>query len=123
MELVIPCEIAARELLPAIRSLIAEKLIKDKQLSIYRAAILMNVTPAAITNYLKGKRGKITKDMLINDEKFRKKLDNAVENLISGKENIIKILCYLCSEGKRILNNNGYNIGVCAYEFSQSSFY
>ncbi|MEM0373962.1 MAG: transcriptional regulator [Sulfolobaceae archaeon] len=123
MELAVPCEVAARDLLPAIRSLIAERLIREKNLSIYKASTIMNLTPAALSNYLKGRRGSTMKNILIKDERFMNKLDEAVDSLLTGKGNIVIILCSLCTEGRRVLNKYGYNIGSCAYELTQSSFF
>ncbi len=53
MSLQLPCEFSVREILPAVRSIVAQKLIKERNLSEYKAANLMGLTPAAVSNYLK----------------------------------------------------------------------
>jgi len=123
MEGIVPCEVAAREILPAIRSLIAERLVREKNLSIYKASSVMSLTPAALSNYLKGRRGVNVRHILVKDERFMNKLDEAVDSLISGKGDIVIILCSLCTEGRKVLIKHGYNIGSCLYELSQSSFF
>ncbi|MEB2793612.1 MAG: transcriptional regulator [Caldisphaeraceae archaeon] len=52
-----PCEVAARMIIPSIRASIAYILVKEFGLSKYTAAKLLDLTPAAINNYISGKRG------------------------------------------------------------------
>ncbi|MCD6113713.1 MAG: hypothetical protein J7J78_00240 [Thermoprotei archaeon] len=52
-----PCEIVAKKLMPTIRALIAEVLVKKYGFTIYETAKILGLTPAAISNYLLGKRG------------------------------------------------------------------
>ncbi|GBC75583.1 hypothetical protein HRbin06_00901 [archaeon HR06] len=60
------------KLLPAIRALLAEKLVKDFKFSKMEAAKALNLTPSAVSQYLKGTRGntKILKEkynLIIDD--------------------------------------------------------
>jgi len=56
-KLEMPCEIVAKKLMPTIRASIAEVLVKKYGFSIYETAKILGLTPAAISNYLLGKRG------------------------------------------------------------------
>lgn len=51
-----PCEVAAREVVPSIRALIARIMVTEYGLSKYEAAKMIGVSPATISNYLNGKR-------------------------------------------------------------------
>lgn len=118
-----PCEAAVKEILPSIRSLLAEKLIKEKKVSIYKASMLMGLTPAAVENYLKGKRGTAVRKIIEQDTMFISLLNEISEKLIKEENpnNIASYYCILCSESKKILNRHGYKFGVCMYELRVDS--
>nr|WP_216604170.1 transcriptional regulator [Acidianus sp. RZ1] len=113
-----PCEISVKEILPAIRSIIATKLVKDRGMPIYRAAILMGVTPAAVANYMNGKRGNLVKDIIENDDEMMEMIDELVKKIGSDENNLSSYYCILCSEGKKVLKRNGMDIPLCIYETS-----
>ncbi|MUN27976.1 transcriptional regulator [Sulfuracidifex metallicus] len=122
MSLRLPCEFSVKEILPAIRSLMAEKLIKDCNVSEYRTASLLGVTPAAVSNYMKSKRGSSMKKILQSDPEFMSLVTNLSESLsTSGKGNLSAIYCILCSNSKRVLSRNGYTLSSCAYENAEKS--
>jgi predicted transcriptional regulator len=52
-----PCMIIVVNVLPIIRALIAKQLIEKYNFKLVDAARKMNVTPSAITQYLRGSRG------------------------------------------------------------------
>jgi uncharacterized protein len=55
--MLLPSEIEAKSLIPAIRSILARKLIKEFHLKEEDVANLLGVTQAAISNYVRGTRG------------------------------------------------------------------
>ncbi|EZQ06814.1 transcriptional regulator [Candidatus Acidianus copahuensis] len=118
MSITPPCEISVKEILPAIRSIIATKLVKDRGMPIYRAAILMGVTPAAVANYMNGKRGNLVKDIIENDDEMMEMIDELVKKIGSDENNLSSYYCILCSEGKKVLKRNGMDIPLCIYETS-----
>ncbi|BBG23846.1 transcriptional regulator [Sulfuracidifex tepidarius] len=120
MSLRLPCEFSVKEILPAIRSLMAEKLIKDYNVSEYRAAALLGVTPAAISNYIKSKRGGSMRHILESDPEFMSLINDVSSSLSSsGKRDISSMYCILCSSSKRVLSRNGYTLSSCAYEIEK----
>ncbi|BDB97801.1 MAG: transcriptional regulator [Saccharolobus sp.] len=119
MSLQLPCEFSVREILPAVRSIVAEKLIKEKNLSEYKAASLMGLTPAAVSNYLKSKRGSNLKSILEKDEKFMDLVSEVTNRIVSSNSNLSIYYCILCSEGKKVLNRHGYNLSPCLYETNE----
>ena len=52
-----PSEIEAKSLIPAIRSILAQKLIKEYCLKEEDVAKVLGVTQAAVSNYVRGTRG------------------------------------------------------------------
>jgi len=124
MEFVLPCEYSVKEILPAIRALVAEKLVNEKNLSIYKAAELMGLTPAAVENYLKKRRGTKVKDLLKNDKEFMDFLES-FSNKVLKKEDISSLssyYCILCAEGKKVLNKNGYKLSHCIIESNLTGY-
>jgi len=97
------CEVSSRKILPAIRKeLVIELLNLNKKQN--EIAEILNVTPAAINQYLKGKRAKIE---LTSDEK---KIVKTLAKLIVNKdEKNEKQLCSLCKKVTKRLNKKTTN--------------
>ena len=55
--MLLPSEIEAKSLIPAIRSILAQKLIKEYGLEEEDVAKVLGVTQAAVSNYVRGTRG------------------------------------------------------------------
>jgi predicted transcriptional regulator len=55
--MLLPSEIEARSLIPAIRSILAQKLIKEYCLKEEDVAKVLGITQAAVSNYVRGTRG------------------------------------------------------------------
>ena len=60
--MLLPTEIEARTSVPAIRALVARKLSSKHHLGQQQVAQLLGVTQAAVSNYLRGRRGSIFDD-------------------------------------------------------------
>ncbi len=116
MSLQLPCEVSVKEILPAVRSIVAEKLVKERNMSEYKVASIMGLTPAAVSNYIKSKRGSGLRYILEKDPKFMKILSEVVDRIASNNTSLAAYYCILCSEGKKVLNKNGYNLAPCYYE-------
>ncbi|BFI74160.1 MULTISPECIES: transcriptional regulator [Sulfurisphaera] len=124
MQLILPCEYSVKEILPAIRALIAEKLVEEKNLSIYKTADLMGLTPAAVENYLKKRRGTAVKEILRRDKEFMEFLENFSDKVVKEKDinSISSYYCILCAEGKKVLNKNGYKLSHCIVESALGAY-
>src|ERR687885_2854093 len=55
--MLLPSEIEAKSLIPAIRSILARKLIKEFYLKEEDVAKVLGITQAAVSNYVRGTRG------------------------------------------------------------------
>lgn len=60
--MLIPAEIEARTSVPAIRALVAKRLIKEHRMNQQDVAKHLGITQAAVSNYLRGRRGNIFSD-------------------------------------------------------------
>ncbi|MCC2648470.1 MAG: hypothetical protein K0R16_1273 [Nitrososphaeraceae archaeon] len=57
--MLLPSEIEAKSLIPAIRAILAKKLIKEYDLKEEVVANVLGITQAAVSNYLRGTRGDV----------------------------------------------------------------
>ena len=89
-----PCEYIIWNGIPVIRREIAKSMINDFHLNQKQTAEKLDITPAAVSQYLSGKRGKIE----INDPEILKEVKRSAEMIINhGEEYIVKETCRLCS--------------------------
>lgn len=58
LRLELPCEYAGKVVIPSIRALVVKTLVQEYKMTKYKAAKIMGLTPAAVTYYLSGDRGK-----------------------------------------------------------------
>ena len=101
-----PCEFMVWSGLPVIRREIAESLIKDFNLNQKQTAERLGVTPAAISQYLSGKRGKIK----IIDEKLLAEIKKSAGNIYEdGPSKILQETCRIC----KIMRNSGIFAFYC----------
>jgi len=95
-----PCMIVVQYILPTIRVLIMKDLIQKHNIRKIDASKKMELTPAAITQYMKCKRGKAFADEIIKSEKTMKIISDLAEALAKDNipaENTIDKLCEACS--------------------------
>jgi len=88
-----PCEHIVWNGLPVIRRELAESLIHEFHLNQKETAEKLDVTPAAISQYLSGKRGKdrINNEMVINE--IKKSAEIIAEK---GKSQVQNETCRIC---------------------------
>lgn len=88
-----PCEIIVWELVPAIRSELAKKLIENHNLNQKEAAEKLGLTEAAVSRYLSGKRG----DLQIPNGKITKEFEESCNRIFNGdKYVVIGETCRIC---------------------------
>jgi predicted transcriptional regulator len=105
-----PCEFMMWNGLPVIRREIAESMINEYKLNQKQAAERLGVTPAAISQYVSGKRGKVK----IIDEKLLKEINISAKKIIeTGEGSVIVETCRIC----KIMRKSGlfsFYCDVCA---------
>jgi len=91
--------IVVQYVLPAIRVLIMKDLIEKHSMRKIDASAKMDLTPAAITQYMKGERGAMFVDEIMKSGETMKILSELAEALAKGNmhtETIIDKLCRAC---------------------------
>ncbi|NPA76392.1 MAG: XRE family transcriptional regulator [Candidatus Diapherotrites archaeon] len=90
------CEFSARFVLPRIRVALAREL-HSRGFSVTQIARMLETSPAAVSQYLSGKRGKDVPDA------FKEDVRRLAERLAAG-EDISEDLCNLCGR----IRDSGY---------------
>ncbi len=95
----LPCEVAVRKILPTIRALTAYILVKEYKLSIYATAKLMGITPAAVSNYVSGRRGRKYLEMIERNQQVKALIKKIAEKLVKGAppNEVSKEICNACA--------------------------
>jgi len=91
--------IVVQYVLPAIRVLIMRNLIEKHNIRKIDASVKMELTPAAITQYMKGERGAVLVDKIAKSKKTVKILSELTEALAKGDvpaETMMNKLCNAC---------------------------
>jgi predicted transcriptional regulator len=91
-----PCIIVVRYVLPALRALIARELIEKHGLSRVRAAEKMELTPAAITQYLKNVRGETAVQLVESSDEAVKIVSEMASNLAKDEASVYDVLQNIC---------------------------
>ncbi len=84
--MLLPSEIEAKSLLPAVRAILAKKLIKEYSLKEEDVAKVLGITQAAVSNYVRGTRGDI--ELISKLESVRevmRMVDDIAEDLSTNK--------------------------------------
>ncbi len=97
----IPCELIVWYVLPSIRRELARELVQKHHLSQAEVARKFGVTDAAISQYLKAKRG--TNKELENSgryEDFKREVEISAVRIINGSDIVVET-CRICEMVKR----------------------
>ena len=92
MKNIMPQEIEVWYLIPALRRELAKTFIKDYNLSQKKAAEILGMTSAAISQYMSSKRGK---EIKFSDNEL-KEIKKSAKKIIGNKSNLMKELYDLC---------------------------
>ncbi len=96
------CEIFVKDLLPAVRAVIARDLVEEHGLTQREAARRLDMTQPAISQYKNKLRGRQIKK-LENSRKVSQKIENLVDDVAKQRidmENYGKRFCEICQVAK-----------------------
>jgi len=95
-----PCVIVVKYILPAVRVLVMKELIEKYNVRKVDASAKMDLTPAAITQYLKGERGTMFLNEISQSKETMKEVSELAEALAkddASLETVIEKLCGICA--------------------------
>ena len=94
-----PCEAAAKYVLPAMRAAVAITLINKYGYSSYRVSKILNLTPAAITNYTTGKRGSKLLSYILTNQQLHSYIEQVADKIAAGidaRKAFEEVACKIC---------------------------
>ncbi|MFC1486853.1 transcriptional regulator [Thermoproteota archaeon] len=109
--MLLPCEVAVKSVIPAIRSAIARELIQFYGLKQKDVAALLGITQTAVSKYTRFYRGTVIEVQRIEEANIV--LKETVSSLANGQMNKYKLsekLCYICG----IIRKNGVMCELCS---------
>jgi hypothetical protein len=93
----IPCEIVVWHILPLVRREIAKELVNEHGLSQAQVARMFGVTDAAISQYLKKKRGdNLMIENSANYDKLLVEVKESARLMMDGKSDFTNEMCRIC---------------------------
>lgn len=98
------CEIIVTEVLPAIRAILAKKLVEKHNFSQKEVADNLDVTQAAVSQYLSSIRGDNELDEIFENEKIKSKIErlsNEISEESVDKSQINQKFCNICESVKK----------------------
>ncbi|MEO3993588.1 MAG: hypothetical protein QN229_04745 [Desulfurococcaceae archaeon TW002] len=91
------CEVATKELMPAVRAALAITMVKEHGISVYRTAKLLGVAPAAVSNYLVGRRSNKRLVMkLLEDAVYATYIREYTQKIIRNEVKVNEVICFFC---------------------------
>jgi len=91
-----PCLVVVSQILPAMRAIVSREMIERDGLRLGEVAEKMGVTPAAVTQYLKGVRGSDSVSMVNRSRRARKILLELAYELAREETDMVVVLRKLC---------------------------
>ncbi len=99
----IPCEVVVRQVLPSIRREIAKELVETHSMSQADVARLFGVTDAAVSQYLRRKRGSNKAfESSAGYLDFMEYLKASAKRMASGTSDFASEMCGICMASKRM---------------------
>lgn len=84
--MLLPSEIEAKSLIPAVRAILAKKLIKEYSLKEEDVARVLGITQAAVSNYVRGTRGDVELiEKLESVREVMRMIDDIAKDLSTNK--------------------------------------
>jgi len=95
--LILPCEIAVKSVIPAIRAAMAKELVEAYGLKQDQAAEILGVSQSAVSKYTRQVRGHVIK--IDNIEDIQPLINNMINLLVEGnakRTDLLGLFCKIC---------------------------
>jgi predicted transcriptional regulator len=95
--LILPCEIAVKSVIPAIKATLAEKLVETYGLKQDQVAEILGISQSAVSKYTRQVRGHVIK--IDNIEEIQPLINRIVNLLVNGtleRAEFLRLFCQIC---------------------------
>jgi predicted transcriptional regulator len=100
--LIIPCEIAVKSVVPAVKALMAKELTEKRGLKQDQVAQLLGISQSAVSKYTREVRGHVIK--IDEMEELEPAIQKMVDLVLKGsyeRAEFLKIFCYTCEKVRK----------------------
>ena len=100
--LMIPCEVAVKSVVPAVKALLANELLKTEKLNQMQVAEILGVSQSAVSKYNRGVRGRVIP--LDKVDGLSPLVDNIIELVSQGnyqRSTFIEAFCRICANVRK----------------------
>jgi len=97
--LILPCEIAVKSVIPAIKATLAEELVETYGLKQDQVAEIMGISQSAVSKYTRQVRGHVIK--IDNIEEIQPLINGMINLLVNGtpeRAEFLSLFCQTCTE-------------------------
>jgi len=96
--LIVPCEIAVKSVVPAVKALIAKELVEKHGLKQAEVAELLGISQSAVSKYTRKVRGHVIKTSRIKGLKpLVEEMMRLTENETCSRTEFLRIFCQMCT--------------------------
>jgi predicted transcriptional regulator len=96
--LIVPCEVAVKAVVPAMRALIAKELLEKYDMKQKQVAQILGISQSAVSKYAKETRGHAIR--IEEMEAIRPSINTIIHLLINGTDprtEVLRLLCQTCA--------------------------
>ncbi len=96
--MIIPCEVAVKSVIPAVKALIAKELLEKQNLKQNEVAEILGISQSAVSKYNRKVRGYVIR--IDNLKEIRPLIDDMTELISNGvyqRPEFLKLFCKICA--------------------------
>jgi predicted transcriptional regulator len=100
--LIVPCEVAVKSVIPAVKALIATELVEKRGLRQNEAAEILGISQSAVSKYTRKVRGYVIR--VDGIEEINPLIDKMIKLLVSGTDQraeFLRVFCQTCVSIRR----------------------
>ncbi len=100
--MIIPCEIAVKSVVPAVKALMAMELVEKHGLNQNEVAELLGISQSAVSKYTRKTRGYVIR--IDNIEEIQIQVDSMVSLVVAGtgeRTDLLRLFCQTCEAIRR----------------------
>jgi predicted transcriptional regulator len=95
--LILPCEVAAKSIVPAVKALMAKQLVEKHDLKQDKVAEILGISQSAVSKYTRNVRGYVIK--IDKTQEIESLINQMIDLLLNGtypREEFLRYFCQIC---------------------------
>ncbi|MCL6579067.1 MAG: helix-turn-helix domain-containing protein [Candidatus Bathyarchaeota archaeon] len=95
--MILPCEVAAKSIVPAVKALMAKQLVEKHDLKQDKVAEILGISQSAVSKYTRNVRGYVIK--IDKTQEIESLINQMIDLLLNGtypREEFLRYFCQIC---------------------------